>query len=84
MKRKVVEGRVVDGDGRPVAGAFVTIESESRHSDIASVTSREGRFRLELPNGDFELCAVTRSGKKAAVKVSKFNHNKFTPTISLL
>jgi len=83
MKRKIVEGSVVDRNGRPVAGAFVTIEATAPHSDIAGVTTSEGKFRLEMPAGDFSVRAVTRSGMSGAKQISKFNHNKFSPIINL-
>lgn len=82
MRRRIVEGQVVDKNGMPVAGAFVTIQAFARHTDFASITSQEGKFRLELPEGDFSVHAVTRTGKKAVKNISKFNNKKFSPIIN--
>ncbi len=42
-----VEGRVVDGNGEPIAGATVAISSSTRPTrDLAALTTDDGRFRL--------------------------------------
>ena len=83
MERKVIEGRVIDTYGNPIAGAFVTVETASSHLDIGSVSTEDGKFRLVLPDGDFSIRAVTRSGLRGEERLSDIATSKFTPIISL-
>lgn len=82
MKPKIIEGCVVDEQGNPVKGAFVTVQGNAYSViDIASVTGPNGIFKLALPCGDFDIVASTKSGKTGVKKISKYNHNKLSPTI---
>lgn len=84
MKPKLVEGRVLDERGHPVAGAFVTIQAKDVPvPDIASVTGAKGRFQLALPKGSFSVLAVTRNGQSGEAKLSNYSHQKFSPIIYL-
>jgi hypothetical protein len=84
MNRNVVEGRVLDEKGSPVAGAYVTLKSEDAPvQDIASITSSEGRFRLRIPCGNFSVYATTKSGMYGMAQLSQFNDDRFSPIIHL-
>jgi hypothetical protein len=84
VNRNLVEGRVLDENGSPVAGAYVTLQSDdSSVQDIAGVTTTEGRFRLKLPSGDFSVHAITKSGMHGMARLSQFNEDKFFPVILL-
>lgn len=84
MKPRLIEGLVIDEQGKPVAGAYVTIQAATTDTpDIAGVTSPKGKFKLPLPKGDFSLVACTRTGKSGMTTLSKFNHFKFLPVIRL-
>jgi hypothetical protein len=60
MRDRVVRrGRVVDRDGRPIAGAYVSVVwGTEAMPDIARRTDPEGRFQVGLPPGRFRLEAV--------------------------
>jgi anaerobic C4-dicarboxylate transporter len=82
MKSKFIEGYVIDEFGNPVTGAFVSVEASTYPTiDIASVTGKNGLFKLILPPGDFSIIASTKTGKTGTKKISKYNHNKSSPTI---
>lgn len=82
MTQRVIEGCVVDEQGKPVKGAFVRVEG-STHAviDIAGISGPNGVFKLAMPCGDFSILASTKSGKTGTKKISKYNHNKSSPTI---
>lgn len=65
-----VTGRVLDQDGRPVAGVSVAVASSpGPHPDLAALTTSDGEFRLSrLPVGTVVLAARQsgRSGSAAA------------------
>lgn len=54
-----VRGRVTTGDGRPVAGAAVTLVSlESQETGVETVTDADGRFReVDLAPGQYSVTA---------------------------
>ncbi|WP_081071594.1 MULTISPECIES: carboxypeptidase-like regulatory domain-containing protein [Burkholderia cepacia complex] len=84
MNRNIVQGRVLDEAGKPVAGAYVTVQAdEGQVQDIASITTSEGRFRLSLPRGGFSVFATTKTGMHGMVHLSEFNVERFSPIIHL-
>jgi hypothetical protein len=68
MRDRVLRrGRVVDTDGRPVPGAYVSIVwGTEAMPDIARRTDAWGRFQVGLPRGRFRLEAV---GGQAAAQI---------------
>lgn len=62
-----IAGRIIDAAGAPVSGASVTVaDSPQPVSDIAALTSADGRFRLgRLPPGPYKI-AVHTAGRAAA------------------
>ena len=60
MRDRVLRwGRVVDADGRPVPGAYVSIVwGTEEMPDSARRTDTEGRFQVGLPPGRFRLEAT--------------------------
>jgi RNA polymerase sigma factor (sigma-70 family) len=73
-KATAVDGRVLDADGKPVAGAWVTgfalldmgrLSVERREKALADVkTDAEGRFRLPLPDGERLIRVELLAGAK--------------------
>ena len=49
------QGRVTDSDGGALAGAEVSAWSEASDTKTSTRTDLEGRFRLELDPGDYEV-----------------------------
>jgi beta-lactamase regulating signal transducer with metallopeptidase domain/protocatechuate 3,4-dioxygenase beta subunit len=75
---EVAAGRVVDKDGKPVAGAEVYLSWKSNEVSpagiVAAKTDQQGRYRLEkLPKGTWQVRAVvgTASAESAPVALSK-------------
>lgn len=70
-----IEGRVLDGEARPLAGVPVTVRSPSLQGARTVSTDRDGRFRLPaLPPGDYSVRAelegshpAEQSGLKVAI-----------------
>jgi hypothetical protein len=61
QERLSIAGRVVDGEGAPVAGAAVTVRRDS--SDTRVTSDEDGVFRVEpLPAGSYDLTASTGDG----------------------
>ncbi|WP_406854406.1 carboxypeptidase-like regulatory domain-containing protein [Alsobacter sp. KACC 23698] len=64
-------GRVVRGDGMPAAGALVWVASGTAPTpEIAVVCDGEGRFRLALPPGRFEIRARAGDGAEGAIEAT--------------
>ncbi len=61
-----VDGRVVDGDGAPMASIEVTCTAEGP-AICAAVSGDLGRFNLAVPPGRIELTAATEGGPPAKV-----------------
>lgn len=62
-----IEGRVLDEGGEPIAGASVTVTSESRNFERENVTGADGRFVFALlPVGSY-LVTATLAGYEAQV-----------------
>lgn len=57
---RVLEGRVVDDAGKPVAGAEVRLCSLGLPPGLVPIghTTEEGRFRVRAPAGDYALLAL--------------------------
>ncbi|MBD0255195.1 MAG: carboxypeptidase regulatory-like domain-containing protein, partial [Cytophagales bacterium] len=54
----VVQGRVTDSEGKPVAGASLAV-ADTR---LGTTAGEEGRFRLEIPAGRLLLLTATALG----------------------
>lgn len=64
------EGRVVDEDGQPVAGALVAVEwGTAPTPEIGVVTSSDGSFGLALPAGRYRVGATDRAGRTGVVEL---------------
>ena len=64
---RVVSGRVVDADGRPVARAAVHVVAAPTHvPDVAALTDEHGRFSLTAPAPGEYLVATTADGFRGA------------------
>lgn len=64
-----VRGACLDQEGRPVAGAAVTVAHLARGTAFASVADGEGRFVLDfLPPGDYRLTAEKEGHSPAALE----------------
>jgi hypothetical protein len=74
-----IEGRVLDGESSPLAGALVTVRSSSLQGVRSATTGRDGRFLLQgLPPGDYAVRAeftalppVEQTGVPVAVDSSR-------------
>lgn len=70
MSRALRRGRVVDSEGRGVAGALVSVVwGTVPMPEIGRRTGDDGTFHVGLPPGKFRLQAVTESGLIADVEV---------------
>ena len=62
---------IVDETGRPVAGAFVTVEwGTAPTPEITLLTDAEGRARLGLPPGRFRIRAAAPGGGEGTGEVN--------------
>ena len=61
-KETVITGRVVDGAGQSVGGAFVRLLDASDEFTAEVVTSPEGQFRFFAAPGTWTLRALSRHG----------------------
>ena len=67
MAPAVVAGRVVDSDGRPIAGASVLFSaSPVAVPDIAQLTGSDGSFAMAAPAAGHYRVSVRASGHAAA------------------
>jgi hypothetical protein len=65
-------GRVVDEDGRFVAGAFVTVVSGTTPvPELALVTEDDGTFSIGLPQGRFRLRANTADARSGEAEIDE-------------
>jgi hypothetical protein len=74
-----IEGRVLDGESRPLAEALVTVRSPNLQGTRTATTDRDGRFLIQwLPPGDYLVRAefsglppVEQTGVPVAVDSSR-------------
>ena len=66
-KETVITGRVVDGSGQSVGGAFVRLLDSSDEFTAEVVASATGDFRFFAAPGTWTLRALSRSGNGEAV-----------------
>jgi hypothetical protein len=68
--RVLRRGRVIDADGRPVAGAFVSVTwGTAPTPDIARRTGDDGAFQVGLPPGRFRIRATASESRSGEVEV---------------
>jgi hypothetical protein len=61
---------VIDADGRPVAGAFVSVTwGTAPTPDIARKTGDDGAFQVGLPPGKFRIRATASESRSGEVEV---------------
>ncbi len=58
--KPVIHGKVTDLEGRPVSGAFVSIE----YTRFVAITAEDGGYELDYPPGELTL-TVSKSGYEA-------------------
>jgi len=68
-KETVITGRVVDGSGQTVGGAFVRLLDESDEFTAEVVTSATGDFRFFAAPGTWRLRALSKVGNGDAIVV---------------
>ena len=61
-KETVITGRVVDGSGQAVGGAFVSLLDSSDEITAEVVASATGDFRFFAAPGSWKLRALSKSG----------------------
>ncbi len=61
-KETVITGRVVDGSGQPVAGAFVRLLDASDEFTAEVVASATGDFRFFAAPGTWRVRALSKAG----------------------
>ena len=66
-KETVITGRVVDGDGQAVGGAFVRLLDSSDEFTAEVVASATGDFRFFAAPGSWTLRALSAAGNGDAV-----------------
>lgn len=70
MSRVLRHGRVVDSEGRGVAGALVSVVwGTAPTPEIGWRTSEDGAFHVGLPQGKYRLQAVTESASAGEIEV---------------
>lgn len=68
--RVLRRGRVIDADGRPVAGAFVSVTwGTAPTPDIARRTGDDGAFKVGLPPGRFRIRATASESRSGELEV---------------
>ncbi|MBF6332601.1 DUF1416 domain-containing protein [Nocardia transvalensis] len=65
-KETVLTGRVLDGDGNPVGGAFVRLLDSSDEFTAEVVASGTGDFRFFAAPGDWTIRALSSAGNGSA------------------
>ncbi|MFI5780208.1 DUF1416 domain-containing protein [Nocardia sp. NPDC051570] len=65
-KETVLTGRVLDGEGNPVGGAFVRLLDSSDEFTAEVVASGTGDFRFFAAPGDWTIRALSSAGNGSA------------------
>lgn len=63
--QQTLKGRVVDADGKPIAGAVVNVAEQNR----IVLTDKDGNFTLKKVSGSDEICVSSVGYKNTQVKV---------------
>ena len=66
-KETVITGRVIDGSGQPVAGAFVRLLDAGNEFTAEVVASATGDFRFFAAPGTWKVRALSKVGNGDAV-----------------
>lgn len=85
MRERVLRrGRVIDADGRPVAGAFVSVTwGTAPTPDIARKTGDDGAFQVGLPAGKFRIRATASASRSGEVEVEGGEGDEIVITLSV-
>lgn len=67
----LIEGRVVDGSGRPVAGVMVKARHAPTDTSYAMKTDDQGRYQFTLPPGTYDVTTVASPSFGAARQTVK-------------
>jgi hypothetical protein len=83
MRDRVLRrGRVIDADGRPVAGAFVSVTwGTAPTPDIARKTGDDGVFQVGLPPGKFRIRATASESRSGEVEVDGGEGDEIVVTV---
>ena len=66
----VIAGKVVDAEGKPTAGAQVTLDVQQKYGE-SRITNAEGRFRLTAPRGyTCELSVLYKPAPRVFLRTS--------------
>jgi hypothetical protein len=85
MRERVLRrGRVIDADGRPVVGAFVSVTwGTAPTPDIARKTTEDGVFQVGLPPGKFRIRATAPESRSGEVEVEGGEGDEIVITVSV-
>ncbi len=83
MKWTERSGVVVNGGGRPIAGALVSVAwGTGPAPEIAVETDDQGRFRLHLPEGSYRMAAHTAAGASGECETEGEAHEEMLIRVS--
>lgn len=75
---------MIDADGRPVAGAFVSVTwGTAPTPDIARKTGEGGVFQVGLPPGKFRIRATASESRSGEVEVEGGEGDEIVITVSV-
>jgi hypothetical protein len=85
MRERVLRrGRVIDAEGRPVAGAFVSVTwGTAPTPDIARKTGNDGGFQVGLPPGKFRIRATASGSRSGDVEVEGGEGDEIVITLNV-
>jgi catecholate siderophore receptor len=69
-----LRGKVLDPNRAAVAGAQITVEGKSRHSNFSPVTDLNGEFSLALEPGEYKVMVVATGFSDASQTVNFLGH----------